>query len=92
MATDTATGTTTRSRNARLARAPSRKAENVIALVVESADLTCSIVGVASGSATRLHEAMRAVEAGEPDVIWRQSAPGYWVGRRRRSESGDHLG
>ena len=73
---------TSRPRNARVVEKAARTESRLAAVVIESADDTCTVVG--SGIALRcrsIEEAMVEVDNHVPRVLWRETTPGFWVGR-----------
>ncbi len=63
-------------------RAPGALRSGIRAVIIESADETCSVVGYGPAiSCSSLEQAMDLVEASGPQLRWRELTPGFWVAR-----------
>jgi hypothetical protein len=69
----------------RLAPLPTKESgvrERASAVVIECDDTTCTVIGAGFGLRCRtLQEAIAAVDRRMYRVVWRESTPGFWVGR-----------
>jgi hypothetical protein len=75
---------TRRPRNIRLARRPSGSRGSIAAVVIECVDKTCTVVGSEfSLTCASIRQAMQVVEDTTPQVVWRETTPGFWVARLR---------
>jgi hypothetical protein len=71
-----------RSRNVRVVDKATRTETRLAAVVIESADDTCTVVGTGIALRCRsIQEAMVEVDQRVPRVLWREATPGFWVGR-----------
>jgi hypothetical protein len=79
----TTASTAVRPRNVRMARSVTTAQREVVAIVIECVDKSCTVVG--SGFALdcqSLQDASRVVEdIAAQRVRWRETAPGFWVAR-----------